>query len=160
MRLGDVTNGQAATYGKSLDGVRVLAAEQMQAPPFATQLLARLGAEVVKVFGTIGVLAALRHRDRTGMGQQIDVAMLDAVVAMTDIVTNLWSLGIHGSVEAEIKAIVDTFARRLFRAPGRAPPALHHAGRGGRQARVERRGRVLGLEADELAERRADGVIG
>jgi len=62
------------------------------------------------LFGTIGVLAALRHRDRTGQGQQIDVAMLDAVVAMTDIVTNLWSMGIHGSVEDEIKAIVDTFA--------------------------------------------------
>jgi crotonobetainyl-CoA:carnitine CoA-transferase CaiB-like acyl-CoA transferase len=29
---------------------------------------------------------------------------------MTDIVTNLWSMGIHGSVEDEIKAIVDTFA--------------------------------------------------
>src|SRR5690242_4010033 len=36
-------------YGKPLDGVRVLALEQMQALPFATQLLARLGAEVVKV---------------------------------------------------------------------------------------------------------------
>jgi len=35
--------------------------------------------------------------------------VLDAMVAMTDIVTNLWSLGIHGSVEDEIKAIVDTF---------------------------------------------------
>jgi len=255
MQLGDVVNGDAAQFGKPLDGVRVLAAEQMQALPYATQLLARLGADVVKVehpgggesgrgsfphmldpegrkvgatflrnnlgkrsvaldlkhprgrelflslvprfdvvcenfkagtmdrlglgydviaehhpgaiflslsgfgntvdtpyrswpayasiveamsgiyeykapaderpranpvgalgdissalFGTIGVLAALRHRDRTGQGQQIDVAMLDAVVAMTDIVTNLWSMGIHGSVEDEIKAIVDTFA--------------------------------------------------
>ena len=255
MHLGDVMNGSAAQFGKPLDGVRVLAAEQMQALPYATQLLARLGADVVKVehpasgesgrgsfphlvdpdgrkvgatflrnnlgkrsvaldlkhprgrelflslvprfdvvcenfkagtmdrlglgydvlagrhpatiylslsgfgntvetpyrtwpayasiveamsgiyeykrdpggrpranpvgalgdissalFGTIGVLAALRHRDRTGEGQQIDIAMLDAVVAMTDIVTNLWSMGIHGSVEDEIKAIVDTFA--------------------------------------------------
>ena len=255
MQLGDVVNADAAQFGKPLDGVRVLAAEQMQALPYATQLLARLGADVVKVehpgsgesgrgsfphmldpegrkvgatflrnnlgkrslaldlkhprgrelflslvprfdvvcenfkagtmdrlglgyeviaehhpgaiflslsgfgntvetpyrawpayasiveamsgiyeykrdpdgrpranpvgalgdissalFGTIGVLAALRHRDRTGEGQQIDVAMLDAVVAMTDIVTNLWSMGIHGSVEDEIKAIVDTFA--------------------------------------------------
>src|SRR5439155_13242828 len=32
-----------------LDCVRVLAAEQMQALPYATQLLARLGADVVKV---------------------------------------------------------------------------------------------------------------
>ena len=36
-------------YRKPLDGVRILAAEQMQALPFATQQLARLGAEVVKV---------------------------------------------------------------------------------------------------------------
>ena len=34
---------------RPLDGVRILAAEQMAALPFATQHLARLGAEVVKV---------------------------------------------------------------------------------------------------------------
>jgi crotonobetainyl-CoA:carnitine CoA-transferase CaiB-like acyl-CoA transferase len=255
VQLGDQVNGDAARYGRPLDDVRILAVEQMQALPYGTQLLARLGADVVKVehpgtgesgrgsfphivdpegrkvgatflrnnlgkrsvaidlkhpegrelflslvprfdvvcenfkagtmdrlglgydaiaarhpaaivlslsgfgttietpyrswpayasiveamsgiyeykrepgrgpranpvgalgdissalFGTIGVLAALRHRDRTGEGQYVDVAMLDAVVAMTDIVTNLWSLGIHGSIEDEIKAIVDTFA--------------------------------------------------
>ncbi|HEY2998034.1 MAG TPA: CoA transferase, partial [Acidimicrobiales bacterium] len=49
MQLGDVVNGEAARFGRPLDGVRVLAAEQMQALPFATQLMARLGAEVVKV---------------------------------------------------------------------------------------------------------------
>ncbi len=49
MRLGDVANESAAPYGKPLDGVRVLAAEQMQALPYATQLLARMGADVVKV---------------------------------------------------------------------------------------------------------------
>jgi len=257
MQLGDVANADAARWGKPLDGVRVLAAEQMQALPYATQLMARLGADVVKVehpgtgetgrgsfphmvdpdgrkigatflrnnlgkrsiavdlkhpegrelflslvprfdvvcenfkagtmdrlglgydvvaerhpgavylslsgfgnvgdtpyrsrpayasiveamsgiyeyrrepgrapranpvgalgdissalFGTIGVLAALRHRERTGRGQRVDVAMLDAVMAMTDIVTNLWSMGVRRSVESEIKAIVDTFAAR------------------------------------------------
>src|SRR5690606_41044444 len=49
MRLGDIANAAAAGNGKPLDGVRVLALEQMQALPYATQLLARLGAEVVKV---------------------------------------------------------------------------------------------------------------
>lgn len=49
MRLGDVGNPDAERYGKPLDGVRVLAIEQMQALPFATQMLARLGADVVKV---------------------------------------------------------------------------------------------------------------
>ncbi|HEX8803478.1 MAG TPA: CaiB/BaiF CoA-transferase family protein, partial [Acidimicrobiales bacterium] len=61
------------------------------------------------LFGTVGLLAALRHRDRTGEGQHVDVAMLDALLAMTDIVTNLWSMGVHRTIEEEIKAIVDTF---------------------------------------------------
>ena len=240
MKLGDVGNAQAASYGKPLEGVRILAAEQMQALPFATQLMARLGAEVVKVehptdgesgrgalpamtdpnghragatflrnnlnkrsvgidlksdtgrelfltmvprfdvvcenfragtmkrlglayedvaavhpgviyasvsgfgntiespydswaayasiaeamsgiydymqrddeppvigpagalgdissalFVTIGILTALRHRDRTGEGQYVDISMLDAMVAMSDIVPNYWSMGMR-----------------------------------------------------------------
>jgi len=247
MRLGDVANPDAAGFGKPLEGVRVLAAEQMQALPFATQLLARLGAEVVKVehptqgesgrasspamadpegrpvgatflrnnlnkssvgidlkspegrdlflalvprfdvvcenfkagtadrlgigyeavaavhpgavmlslsgfgndtaspyrdwpayaaiveamsgiydyaagpdeaprtipvgalgdistalFATVGVLAALRHRDRTGEGQHIDIAMLDSMVAMTDIVTHFWSLGVRPDTPLQV----------------------------------------------------------
>ena len=239
MKLGDVANEAVAGLGKPLDGIRVLALEQMQALPYATQLLARLGADVVKVehpnggdsgrgslpamtdpegrkvgatflrnnlgkrsicidlksdegrqlvldlaprfdivaenskagamdrlglgwdaihaasprtiylsvsgfggsgspydrwpayapiaeamsgiyefkrqgddppmvapmgglgdigsglFATIGVLAALRHRDATGEGQRVDIAMLDAMVAITDLVTNFWSLGLR-----------------------------------------------------------------
>lgn len=250
MRLGDIANPEAAKYGKPLDGVRVLAAEQMQALPFGTQLLARLGADVVKVehptegesgrgalpamtdstgrragatflrnnlnkrsvgidlkkpegrdlflrlapkydivcenfkggtmdrlglgyadiakvaphviylsvsgfgnaptpydgwpayapvveamsgvyeykrpegqppvaspagalgdigtslFGVIGVLAALRHRDLTGEGQYVDIAMLDAMVSMTDIVTNFWSMGLR---EKRANLIMDGF---------------------------------------------------
>ena len=49
MDLGEIANEEAAKYGKPLDGVKILAAEQMQALPFATQLLARLGAEVVQI---------------------------------------------------------------------------------------------------------------
>ena len=254
MQLGDIANGQATPFGKPLDGVRILAAEQMQALPFATQLLARLGAEVVKVenpvggdsgrgsdpgmaapdgsrigstflrnnldktsvgldlkhprgreiflelaggfdvvaenfkagtmdrlglgydavsarwpqliyvsvsgfgradgspysawpayasvaeamsgiyefkrepgrpptvipvgalgdissalFATIGVLAALRHRERTGLGQLVDVAMYDAMLSMTDIVTNFWSLGLTPEPGRRIPGIVTGF---------------------------------------------------
>src|SRR5258705_12714713 len=49
MKLAEVRNPDAAEFGRPLDGVRILAAEQMQALPFGTQLLARLGADVVKV---------------------------------------------------------------------------------------------------------------
>jgi formyl-CoA transferase len=253
MRLGDVANEGAAHYGKPLDGVRILALEQMQALPFATQLLARLGAEVIKVespkggdsgraaqpgfpdpqgrnvgatfsrnnfnkrsicvdlknpdgrqlvldlvprfdivaenfksgalarmglgyediaavhpgaiyvsisgfgsspspysdwpayasvveamsgqydytfadtmppvpspmgalgdtatglFAVIGILAALRHREHTGEGQHIDVAMLDTMVAMADIVSNFYSLGV-GRGEHRKTGIMESFA--------------------------------------------------
>jgi crotonobetainyl-CoA:carnitine CoA-transferase CaiB-like acyl-CoA transferase len=33
------------------------------------------------LYGCIGILAALRHRERTGQGQQVDIGMLDAHVA-------------------------------------------------------------------------------
>lgn len=46
------------------------------------------------LFAAFGLLAALRERDRTGAGCVVDVAMLDAIVAVTDIVTNFWSLGL------------------------------------------------------------------
>ena len=240
MKLGDIANPEAAPSGKPLDGIRILSAEQMQALPYATQLMARLGAEVVKVehptrgesgrgsdpsiddpdgrtvgatflrnnfskssvgldlqsdqgrelflrmvpnfdvvaenfkagtmerlglgaeviaeanpqaivvslsgfgntldspykswpayasiveamsgiydykrgpderptpnpmgavgditsalFGVIGILAALRHREATGEGQHVDIAMLDCMVALTDLVMNFHSLGIE-----------------------------------------------------------------
>src|SRR2546430_14171103 len=49
MKLGDVGIADAQRYGKRLEGVGVLAAEQCQPGPCGTQLMPRLGAEVVKV---------------------------------------------------------------------------------------------------------------
>ena len=46
--------GAEESSGKPLDGVRILAVEQMQALPFATQLLAHQGADVVKVENPVG----------------------------------------------------------------------------------------------------------
>jgi formyl-CoA transferase len=246
VRLGEIANAAAASGGKPLDGVRILALEQMQALPYATQLLARLGADVVKVeppsgdsgrgatpamtdpegrrigatflrnnlnkrsicvdlkkpegrqlvldlaphfdvvaenskagslarlglsyddvaavhpaciyvsvsgfgntvatpystwpafapvveamsgiyelkrvgdqpplvspvgalgdigaalFATIGILAALRQRERDGKGQYVDIAMFDALIAMTDIVTNFWSMGLKSGTPAQL----------------------------------------------------------
>jgi len=44
------------------------------------------------MFAVIGTLAALRHRDRTGLGQHVDVAMFDAMVAMADMVPFMASM--------------------------------------------------------------------
>jgi crotonobetainyl-CoA:carnitine CoA-transferase CaiB-like acyl-CoA transferase len=46
------------------------------------------------LFASVGILAALRERDRTGEAQFVDVAMFDSVMAMTDIVANFWSMGL------------------------------------------------------------------
>jgi crotonobetainyl-CoA:carnitine CoA-transferase CaiB-like acyl-CoA transferase len=61
-----------------------------------------LGDMGTSMFATVGILAALYQRDRTGTGQQIDVAMLDSTVAMTDIITNYWSLGMPGGADPPI----------------------------------------------------------
>lgn len=39
---------------------------------------------------TIGILAALRSRDATGVGQKVDVALVDSVVASLEIITQIY----------------------------------------------------------------------
>ncbi|RAI35041.1 CaiB/BaiF CoA transferase family protein [Rhodoplanes serenus] len=39
---------------------------------------------------TIGILAALRHRDQTGEGQKVDIALVDSVVASMEIITQIY----------------------------------------------------------------------
>ena len=63
--------------------------------PPAVAPVGALGDISAALFATIGILAALRHREATGRGQYVDIAMLDAVLAMTDIVTNFWSMGLR-----------------------------------------------------------------
>jgi crotonobetainyl-CoA:carnitine CoA-transferase CaiB-like acyl-CoA transferase len=70
---------------------------EMKRPPDGAPYVAPVGAlgDISSaLFATVGILAALRYRDMTGEGQQVDIAMLDSVIAMTDIVTNLWSMGL------------------------------------------------------------------
>jgi len=79
-------------------------------PPTANPVGA-LGDISSALFGVVGVLAALRHRDATGHGQRVDIAMLDATVAMTDLVTNFYSMGIANEQECGV-GIVETFAAK------------------------------------------------
>src|SRR6478735_7051906 len=43
---------------------------------------------VTGLHGVIGVLAALRLRDATGLGQHVDLAMIDAMAASDDMLPN------------------------------------------------------------------------
>jgi crotonobetainyl-CoA:carnitine CoA-transferase CaiB-like acyl-CoA transferase len=62
-------------------------------PPVVSPVGA-LGDIGAALFTSIGILAALRDRDRSGRPAYVDVAMLDSVIAMTDIVSNYWSMGV------------------------------------------------------------------
>jgi crotonobetainyl-CoA:carnitine CoA-transferase CaiB-like acyl-CoA transferase len=64
-------------------------------PPVVSPVGA-LGDIGAALYTSIGILAALRDRDKTGRPAYVDVAMLDSVIAMTDIVTNYWSMGVDG----------------------------------------------------------------
>ena len=75
------------------------------------------------LFAAIGTLAALRERDRTGVGQQVDVAMFDAMVAMADTIPFFWSLGGRGQgrgtggIVASFKAKDGYFVLQAVRDP-------------------------------------------
>lgn len=55
--------------------------------------LGGVGDTATGLYGLIGLLAALRQRDRTGHAQYVDVAMLDSMIAMCDHIPSYWSLG-------------------------------------------------------------------
>ncbi|HXH33870.1 MAG TPA: CoA transferase [Plantibacter sp.] len=55
---------------------------------YADQPPVRVGVTIgdlsASMFGVIGALAALRHAERTGVGQLVDVAQVDSIIAMTE----------------------------------------------------------------------------
>ncbi len=72
-----------------------------------------LGDNASALFCIIGILSALRQRDQTGMGQHVDVAMYDAMIAMADMTPQLHSLGEDASHAAAGRtAIVAPFRAR------------------------------------------------
>jgi crotonobetainyl-CoA:carnitine CoA-transferase CaiB-like acyl-CoA transferase len=70
-----------------------------------------LGDNASALFAVIGILAALRHRERTGLGQHVDISMYDAMIGMADMVPQLWSMDAPAQwAAAGSTAIVGAFA--------------------------------------------------
>jgi len=60
--------------------------------PPETVVAGALGDNAAGLFAVIGMLSALRHRDQTGEGQHIDIAMYDSMIALSDMVPFLASM--------------------------------------------------------------------
>src|SRR2546430_10678029 len=75
------------SLGQAMGGLMSLTG-QLDGKPIgtATSLVDRYTA----LHATIGTLAALRHRDRTGEGQLVDVCLLDSALTMVEIPTSYY----------------------------------------------------------------------
>ncbi|MFW0783409.1 CoA transferase [Gordonia sp. CPCC 206044] len=99
-----------------------------------------LGDALAAMFAVIGTLAALQERERTGHGQEVDVALYESVFALTESLVSDWELGgvargrsgstlpgvapsnvytASDGVEVLIAANADTVYRRLCQAMDR-----------------------------------------
>ena len=62
------------------------------------------------LFCVVGMLAALRSRDRTGRGQKVDVSMLDAIISIMDMTVFGPSIGITDQSVSAWPGVVSAFA--------------------------------------------------
>ncbi len=58
-----------------------------------------MGDTVAGLNAVIGILAGLRHRELTGAGQFVDIAMYDGVVHVCDLIPNYWSMGLRREMD-------------------------------------------------------------
>jgi crotonobetainyl-CoA:carnitine CoA-transferase CaiB-like acyl-CoA transferase len=98
-----------AAVAEAMSGIYEHSRRAHQAP--IVNPVGGLGDTGTGLFAVVGLLAALRHRDRTGEGQFVDVSMFDAMLSICDIVTNFWSMGVRRDPEAELRnpVILDSF---------------------------------------------------
>jgi formyl-CoA transferase len=78
------------SIGEAMGGIRYVTGDPTNAPSRAG---ISLGDSLAAVFATIGVLAALHHRERTGVGQVVDSAIYEAVLAMMESLLPEWAIG-------------------------------------------------------------------
>ncbi|MEL6831319.1 MAG: CaiB/BaiF CoA-transferase family protein, partial [Pseudomonadota bacterium] len=70
-----------ASVGEAMGGLRYLIGEPDRKPSRAG---ISVGDTLAGTFATLGALAALHHRDKTGEGQVIDASIFESVLAMTE----------------------------------------------------------------------------
>lgn len=78
------------SIGEAMGGIRYVTGDPNNVPSRAG---ISLGDSLAAVFATIGVLAALHHREKTGVGQVVDSAIYEAVLAMMESLLPEWAIG-------------------------------------------------------------------
>ena len=111
--LGRSPYAERAAYSSVVEAMGGLY-ELMREPGDPTRVgsAGALGDIGAALFAAIGALAALRERDRTGRGRHVDVAMLDAVVALLDLAPFMWSMGVPRMRRADVAGVFDVFSCR------------------------------------------------
>ncbi|AYF77013.1 CoA transferase [Nocardia yunnanensis] len=77
------------SIGEAMGGIRYTTGDPDH-PPARTGI--SLGDSLAAVFATIGTLAAVHHRTRTGRGQLVDSAIYEAVLAMMESLLPEWGV--------------------------------------------------------------------
>jgi len=87
-----------AAVGEAMSGMYEFARLPHQDP--IINPLGGIGDTGTALYALVGLLAALRHRDRMGEGQFVDVAMYDSMLSLLDLSFNYWSLGLRREPDA------------------------------------------------------------
>ena len=77
------------SIGEAMGGVRYLSGEADRPP---SRVGISLGDSLAATFAAFGTVVALRARDRTGLGQVVDSAIYEAVLALMEAVLPEWEL--------------------------------------------------------------------
>ncbi|MFI9402290.1 CaiB/BaiF CoA transferase family protein [Nocardia sp. NPDC052316] len=77
------------SIGEAMGGIRYVTGDPEHAP---ARTGISLGDSLAAVFATIGTLAAVHHRTRTGRGQMVDSAIYEAVLAMMESLLPEWAV--------------------------------------------------------------------
>ncbi len=163
------------SIGEAMGGLRYVCGDPANPP---SRMGISIGDSLAATFATVGALAAVHHREKTGHGQVVDAAIYEAVLAMMEsliteydqtgyirertgaILPNVAPSNVYPTADDQmilIAANQDTVFKRLAQAMGRPelaedPRYAGHASRGAHQRELDE---LIGawtatLEADGL----------